>query len=391
MGQPVDANGRSILHKGHGMQHTCAVPDVCKTPSPAGPVPIPYVNIAMDSNLTDGADSVQIEGNPVATVNANISTSMGDEPGTAGGILSSKFKGTMTWKMGSLDVKAEGASVVRFLDSTFHNGNSFNASFKNLGGTGVAYADDFQGRCPVCDKGPQDHRILEKGEAEKSSAKLCAALVEKLKSEFSSASSDADKLKIARQNNDGTWRGYMVGVMICPCDTSFAAMSGRNVDDFESIATKVVDKAIPGGWASSAEYVSANTSGLPGVKDAIEGRIGALATKIRQDPKRYNPVGSCAGAKLLAKSGHKPVQMTEMFFSPPGARWKGATYKWLQRNKALKVLGEYGKAYRNKIMQNKASKEKDREFGEGETVGSCQTCQELLFLTMCPTRKCGGT
>ncbi len=68
MGTNVDANGRSILHKGHGKTHTCAPPDVCKTPSPGGPVPIPYVNIAMDSNLTDGAETVKIEGNPLANV-----------------------------------------------------------------------------------------------------------------------------------------------------------------------------------------------------------------------------------------------------------------------------------------------------------------------------------
>ncbi len=85
MGRDVDANGRSILHKGHGMTHTCAVPDVCKTPTPGGPVPIPYVNIAMDSDITDGAETVKIEGNPVANLGAKISTSTGDEAGSDGG------------------------------------------------------------------------------------------------------------------------------------------------------------------------------------------------------------------------------------------------------------------------------------------------------------------
>lgn len=41
MGKTVEANGRTILHKGHGATHSSAVPDVCKTPTPGGPVPIP--------------------------------------------------------------------------------------------------------------------------------------------------------------------------------------------------------------------------------------------------------------------------------------------------------------------------------------------------------------
>jgi hypothetical protein len=80
----VFANGRSILHAGDGLKHTSAVPDVCKTPSPGGPIPVPYVNVASDSDLAKGTQSVHIEGNSVAIASSNLSTSMGDEPGTAG-------------------------------------------------------------------------------------------------------------------------------------------------------------------------------------------------------------------------------------------------------------------------------------------------------------------
>jgi len=45
---------------------------------------------------------VKIEGNPIANVSAKIATSTGDEAGSAGGgIVSSKIKGTVTWKDGS--------------------------------------------------------------------------------------------------------------------------------------------------------------------------------------------------------------------------------------------------------------------------------------------------
>ena len=119
----VYANGRSIIHKGDGFVQTCPIPDVCKTPTPGGPVPIPYPNIAMDSDLADGAKKVTIEGNPPALDSSNLMTSTGDEAGTAGGgIISSKFKGKLTWVMGSVDIKFEGKGVVRFLDICMHNG-----------------------------------------------------------------------------------------------------------------------------------------------------------------------------------------------------------------------------------------------------------------------------
>ena len=60
------ANGRSVLNQGDGHTQTAAAPDVCKTPSPGGPVPVPYVNVARDSDLAEGSTSVEIEGHPVA-------------------------------------------------------------------------------------------------------------------------------------------------------------------------------------------------------------------------------------------------------------------------------------------------------------------------------------
>src|SRR5262245_22331608 len=113
----VFANNRTIVHKGDGMTNTAAPPDVCKTPTPGGPVPIPYVNVAMTSDLTSGTTTVEIEGNSVGLKSSNLATSTGDEGGTAGGgIMSNTFKGKMTWISSSLDVKFEGTEVVRFMD-----------------------------------------------------------------------------------------------------------------------------------------------------------------------------------------------------------------------------------------------------------------------------------
>ncbi len=52
MAVTIFANNRGISHKGSGGK-SIAFPDVCKTPTPGGPVPIPYPNIAMSSNLTN--------------------------------------------------------------------------------------------------------------------------------------------------------------------------------------------------------------------------------------------------------------------------------------------------------------------------------------------------
>jgi hypothetical protein len=399
MGTNVDANGRSILHKGHGQTHVCAPPDVCKTPSPGGPVPIPYVNIAMDSNITDAADTVKIEGNPVANIGAKIATSTGDEPGSAGGgILSSKIKGTVTWKMGSLDVKAEGKMVVRFLDPDFHNGNSFNSAYKNEGGTGMAYGDDFEGLCPVCNKESKDHVIKET----ENSAKICSAIIKKLKDRFKELSED-EKVIVARKRwgrekiggkKQYTWEGYMVGVMVCKHPVgakprTFAAMSGEKpLAEFTKIASTEVDVVIgaggKGGRVTPGQLVAANTSAAfkGWARLGLVKEVFARWDKIDKQARGggYSPLGVCAGAHLVANAKHAPAQMTEMFFSPAGF--------WVP---------DYNKAggYRFKVEGAAAA---IKRFGPqvevtdetpwGPSVGSCHTCQELLFLAMCPERVC---
>lgn len=128
------ANDKSIVHEGDGLQFIALAPDVCKTPSPGGPVPIPYPNIAMSSDLADGSKTVKVEGNSAALSDSNLKTSTGDEAGTAGGgIVSSKTKGKLTWIVYSTDVKFEGKGVVRFLDDCLHNGNGSNTNGKSRG------------------------------------------------------------------------------------------------------------------------------------------------------------------------------------------------------------------------------------------------------------------
>lgn len=115
---PLSTNG--------GGQCAC-MPDVCKTPSPAGPVPIPYPNVAMLTQAKGDTVSskVKADGKKVATVATEISMSSGDEPGSAGGgVVSNKFKGSALFKKGSSKVQVEGNDVVYHTSMIGQNGGS---------------------------------------------------------------------------------------------------------------------------------------------------------------------------------------------------------------------------------------------------------------------------
>lgn len=159
MPSTVYANGRTIVHAGDGLVFVAAGPDVCKTPSPGGPIPVPYPNTAKSSDLSDGTTTVKLQGKSAAIKGANLSTSTGDEAGTAGGgIISSKTKGKMTWLVQSMDVKFEGKGVIRFLDSNMHNSNMGNVPSVNAGSGGGGLASEQDALCPVCNKPFEGHK-----------------------------------------------------------------------------------------------------------------------------------------------------------------------------------------------------------------------------------------
>lgn len=102
-------------------------PDVCKTPTPGGPVPIPYPNIAMCTQAKGSSCSskVKIAGKKACTTKTEISMSSGDEAGTAGGgVVSNKFKGPARYKKGSSKVSVEGAPAVHLTSLVGLNGGN---------------------------------------------------------------------------------------------------------------------------------------------------------------------------------------------------------------------------------------------------------------------------
>jgi len=120
MGQTTFANSRGIAHKGSGGMST-VFPDVCKTPSPGGPIPIPYPNIGKASDTSKGPKKVTTDGKMPMVKGAKYSTSTGDEPGSAGGVISGVNKGECEFMMYSFDVKFEGRNVCRLGDPLWHN------------------------------------------------------------------------------------------------------------------------------------------------------------------------------------------------------------------------------------------------------------------------------
>lgn len=120
MGQTTFANSRGITHKGSGGM-SIVFPDVCKTPTPAGPVPIPYPNIGKASDTSKGPKKVKTDKKMPMVKGAKYSRTMGDEAGTAKGIISSTNMDVAEFMMYSFDVKFEGKNVCRLGDPMWHN------------------------------------------------------------------------------------------------------------------------------------------------------------------------------------------------------------------------------------------------------------------------------
>ncbi|PAP75733.1 DUF4150 domain-containing protein [Rubrivirga marina] len=121
MPSSVGVNFLSVVHKS-STGTTIAFPDVCKTPSPGGPIPIPYPNVAMSTDTAKGSKKVKMDGNPICTKDSNFRMSTGDEAGSAGGgVVSNKIKGKAEFVMFSFDVKVEGKNVARAFDIMLHN------------------------------------------------------------------------------------------------------------------------------------------------------------------------------------------------------------------------------------------------------------------------------
>ena len=106
-----------------GMATTMGPTDVCKTPTPAGPIPMPYMNLAQLPMTMLPAYTVMILKMPALNLGSMVPMSNGDEPGVAGGVVSGLFMGPCSFKTGSIKVFAQGLPIVRLTSVTGQNGS----------------------------------------------------------------------------------------------------------------------------------------------------------------------------------------------------------------------------------------------------------------------------
>lgn len=286
----VFANGRKIAHQGDGVQQVCPVPDVCKTPSPGGPVPVPYVNVALNSDLADGSKDVDIEGSSVALSDSNLKISSGDEAGSAGGgITSSKIKGKLTWGDSSPDVLFDGKGVIRFMDVTQHNGNSSNTFTINPGDMIVYPGLEEEENCPNCGQPMSAHeglpRLPESEESRKAAADFGTNLL----------------------NNPTTDNRGMIGALVTNCQPPndiIVAVAGKSFKGWQDIAGAAAGDLLQ----PAPEAMVRNIRGPNPVK----------VTKIAE----HSP-NNCAAQRMIQtalRKGCTPVAMTEAWMvKKPGA------------------------------------------------------------------------
>jgi uncharacterized Zn-binding protein involved in type VI secretion len=292
----VYANGLSIVHQGDGRTHTCPVPDVCKTPAPSGTVPIPYVNVAMSTNLSEGSTTVKIQGFPVALESSSIAMSSGDEAGTAGGVISSKNMGKLSWSTSSPNVKFEGKGVVRFTDVAGHNGNQDNTFTLVVGDVNIAYpfesGDDL---CPNCGQKASEHESddfpLEESEDSQEAAEAFG-----------------DEIAKNPEATTGAKQG-MVGALVCECPPDDAKHT------YVAVAGKPTGKSSFKGWADVATAANMTPAANITPSDPMTVKtIRGGTVQIRKPVDGTHPPGQCAAQKLIIQAlenGCKPKAMTE--------------------------------------------------------------------------------
>ena len=105
-----------------------AAPDVCKVPTPDGPVPTPFPNTGMPPMGSSPTTKVLVSGMPALTKASKIPLTNGDQVGATGGVVSGKIMGEVEFIVGSAKVKLEGNPAVRLSTPTKQNaGNAIGA------------------------------------------------------------------------------------------------------------------------------------------------------------------------------------------------------------------------------------------------------------------------
>ncbi len=101
-----------------------AMPDVCLTPTPVGPVPIPYPNIALPMTAIPSQFKVLALAMPAHNLMTTVPMSNGDNAGVSMNPLSGMVMGPRRHLMGSFKTLIGGMPCTKMLSPTGQNGMS---------------------------------------------------------------------------------------------------------------------------------------------------------------------------------------------------------------------------------------------------------------------------
>lgn len=101
-------------------------PDVCLVPTPAGPIPTPFPNIALTPTSIPSQVKVLVMCMPASNLMTITPISNGDNPGVAMGVASGLVMGPGSAMMGSSNVLVVGPPASKLAMPTKQNGISPN-------------------------------------------------------------------------------------------------------------------------------------------------------------------------------------------------------------------------------------------------------------------------
>jgi hypothetical protein len=101
---------------------TMGFPDVCNIIVPlVGPVPIPFPNIAMISDASPTVSKIKYAGAAANNMKSKTSSSLGDQPGIAGGLVSGVFGMAVETILPVFTIILDSMPATRMLCLTLHN------------------------------------------------------------------------------------------------------------------------------------------------------------------------------------------------------------------------------------------------------------------------------
>jgi hypothetical protein len=97
------------------------VPDVCLTPTPVGPVPVPYPNIAMGNTAIPSQAKVLYLAAPAHNLGTVVPLTNGDNAGVATGVASGTVMGPSRHLTGSFTTLIAGMPATRMTSMSLQN------------------------------------------------------------------------------------------------------------------------------------------------------------------------------------------------------------------------------------------------------------------------------